>query len=674
MKHVVKYALEMHAPTVVREQTVTQNDAIEFVVTLLKGGEPIDMTGVTPSLAVKRRDGVTTALPGTVVGNTVTFALGSTETAKPGPVYAAVQLYGADGRVSSLPFSFQVKGDLTATGTIPSENEATLIEVVLQDGPAILQRAETAAADAERVAVENKTNWLDAVTTVAERDTAYPSPKHGDTVRVTGSATVYRYEDGKGWVVTDQYQQSAVDALNQQLADKAGKSELSSVTNKVSALSQFVRYGKIKLPSDFPKVLPFDLYRDHDGIVKHTLNLDNFELGAGHIHLKAYAGADSNDGLTEAKPVRLLSDAIAKANALPQETVILHLYDDSIDHSRSGGTYNYTLQKNLIIKSHAPSGRTAFFSGYRMNTQTWTKEDDVYYGAAVPYSLGIAFDGKFKDYRGTPKKMQIVDSVEKVKSTPNSVHYGEARTYIHTLDKRPPDASIMLLQDVSYSYVFNLNNKRLVLRDIHFVFKGGGNSLRVNGLGTNAGDRSEFYYENCVFTQSKTNGIAMVGVRDCYGFDSTVFDAGSDGFNYHALSLTDAGNEFGFEYNCEAFNCGKEGDSTSNATTAHEGMTMLRVGSVGYNTYGPVLADVNGCYSVCIDCTMFDSLRPTYRTRAGFYFDESGEPARHGKAYLINCSGGGKDTWTVNTDGLVEVYIQKLQGDNIPTDLSFIIM
>lgn len=229
MKHVVKYALELHAPTVVREQTVTQNDAIEFVFTLLKGGEPIDMTGVTPSLAVKRRDGVTTALPGTVSGNTVTFALGSTETAKPGTVYAAVQLYGADGRVSSLPFSFQVKGDLTAAGTIPSESEATLIEVVLQDGPAILQRAEAAAADAERVAVENKTNWLDAVATVAERDTAYPSPKHGDTVRVTGTATVYRYVDGKGWVVTDQYQQSAVDALNQQLAEKVSRTELEAV-------------------------------------------------------------------------------------------------------------------------------------------------------------------------------------------------------------------------------------------------------------------------------------------------------------------------------------------------------------------------------------------------------------------------------------------------------------
>src|SRR5690606_21294085 len=116
MKHVLKYALEMHAPTVVREYTVTQNDTIEFVITLSQGGESIDMTGVTPSLAVKRRDGVTTALPGSVSGNTVTFTLGSTETAKPGTVYAAVQLYGADGRVSSLPFTFQVKADLTAAG------------------------------------------------------------------------------------------------------------------------------------------------------------------------------------------------------------------------------------------------------------------------------------------------------------------------------------------------------------------------------------------------------------------------------------------------------------------------------------------------------------------------------------------------------------------------------
>lgn len=248
MKHVLKYALELHAPTVVREYTVTQNDSIEFVITLSQGGEPIDLTGVTPSLAVKRRDGVVTALPGTANGNTVTFALGSTETAKPGTVYAAVQLYGADGRVSSLPFSFQVKGDLTAAGTIPSENEATLIEVVLQDGPGIIQRAETAAATAEQVAAENKTRFLTPVATVAERDEKYASPTHGDTVQVTGEAAYYRYEDGAGWKKTNEYNPDAVDHLSQQLADKVGKAEFIRKADKsyVDSVAQSIASGSPK--------------------------------------------------------------------------------------------------------------------------------------------------------------------------------------------------------------------------------------------------------------------------------------------------------------------------------------------------------------------------------------------------------------------------------------------
>lgn len=73
--------------------------------------------------------------------------------------------------------------------------------------------------EAEQVAAENKTRFLDAVDTVAKRDTTYPNPQHGDTVRVTSTATTYRFVTGTGWVKTDEYNPTVIDNITQQLAD-----------------------------------------------------------------------------------------------------------------------------------------------------------------------------------------------------------------------------------------------------------------------------------------------------------------------------------------------------------------------------------------------------------------------------------------------------------------------
>ena len=97
-------------------------------------------------------------------------------------------------------------------------------------------------------------------------------------------------------------------------------------------------------------------------------------------------------------------------------------------------------------------------------------------------------------------------------------------------------------------------------------------------------------------------------------------------------------------------------------------MSVIRVNCVGYDCFGPVLADVNGCYSLNYDCTMYDSTRAAGNTKAAFYFDEA-IAVRQGKAVLINCGGGGIDTFTINSDGNVEIDVKNLKGNNIPDTL-----
>jgi len=220
------------------EPKVTANDDITFVVNITDDGLPFDLTDViTVSLANTRHDKQTIVTTGEKTGsNQVTFVLGTSETAISGKVKAVVQLYDADERVSTLSFSYKVEKDPTGDGFVPSETEQTLIQTVLGDGPLIIEEAQTAADYANtqgdyalQVAVDNETRFLNAVDTVTLRDSTYPNPAHGDTVRVTSTATTYRYVSGTGWVITDVYNPTAIDEVTAQLAETVQQIENASI-------------------------------------------------------------------------------------------------------------------------------------------------------------------------------------------------------------------------------------------------------------------------------------------------------------------------------------------------------------------------------------------------------------------------------------------------------------
>lgn len=243
MQNTIIIDADIKKESFLNEPTVTASDDITFVVNIKDDGLAFDLTDVvTFSLVNTRQDKTTIVTTGTKTGlNQVTFILGTNETAVAGKVKAVVQLYDADERVSTLSFSYKVNVDPTGEGFIPSASEQTLIQIVLGDGPLIIEEAQTAAEYANtqgdyalQVAVDNETRFLTAVSSVALRDSTYPDPFHGDTVRVTDVSKTYRYIEGSGWVVTDEYNPTAidnvnvrVDEVNSQLADIVNRNALS---------------------------------------------------------------------------------------------------------------------------------------------------------------------------------------------------------------------------------------------------------------------------------------------------------------------------------------------------------------------------------------------------------------------------------------------------------------
>lgn len=136
--------------TYINEPVVTQNDNIIFVVEVYDDGIPFDLSSISTFTLVSDRPGLQ---PVQTVGaktgtNEITFEFGSNETEKPGKINATIQLYDVDGRISTVPFTYQVRKD-PVKDYIPSIEEQTLIELVLGEGPAILNAAEKATLDAQ---------------------------------------------------------------------------------------------------------------------------------------------------------------------------------------------------------------------------------------------------------------------------------------------------------------------------------------------------------------------------------------------------------------------------------------------------------------------------------------------------------------------------------------------
>lgn len=225
MKNVFQIKADIKGSKMATSPFITQNDAVRFEVSLFDGDKEIDLSSVTTStLASTRGDKETVVVEGEKTGvNKVTFNIGTAETKLTGEVNAVVQLYGADGRVSTVRFIYKVTSDPTGAGFIPSEREKTLIEVVLGDGPLVVERAETAATY-----IEDKKLLIDKFT---GEQTNLQAQLDQVAIGATNAETSQARLDTKGVSHTTLKARldKEMNEVNSSLAEKVNKGDLTNI-------------------------------------------------------------------------------------------------------------------------------------------------------------------------------------------------------------------------------------------------------------------------------------------------------------------------------------------------------------------------------------------------------------------------------------------------------------
>lgn len=385
------------------------------------------------------------------------------------------------------------------------------------------------------------------------------------------------------------------------------------------------------------------------------------DTGRLEIYVNPITGNDANAG-TEAAPFRTMTAALAATSNARSN--VINLPEGAIfynDASMLGATW-FNKPQHLSIRGNG----AILTSAYAPGSLVWTSQGDGVYSAPIASGAQRVFDRALLDYRGMPIECIRVGSEALVRSTPASHWVNGSSVWVHTFDGRSPDDGVL----VNQPHVGNTFTQR------------GGKNVRIENLNAYLGASSgsvafingqqgahDAYAQviNCRFAGAAEMGLALNRLR--FSAVDTVTSAyvERDGLNYHALWSDPANRRSAraLEINSHAYSCGMTaGIGNSNATSAHDGMHIVRLNPVGFDTNGPTLADVNGCRSLVISGQMGRSTLAASNAQAASYYSDNSEspPDGPGEMLLIGCAGSGS-TYDINSDGAA-IKLRGWRGGN----------
>lgn len=538
-----------------KEPIITQFDDVEFIVSVLDSGRKVELDG-NYKLVTSRPDGKTYYVDGVKSKepseiNRIIFDLGKSEVEVLGRCMCVVQLFDSNKqRTTSFPFSFTVVEDLSLTEQ-PSDSERTLLEIVIQDGPGLVEYMKDNLPVVERV--------------INEQGTYQPQI---DEIK------------------------SEMNTVTEHLAQN-------ELLQKQTALFAKLKGVKKKLP--FPvgftwSDAPINIYKDINGEITTDFDVSTFQhVGAGKTY---YVNKDTghnrnNDGLSESTPLKSIWAAITKPDV---DVVIV----SGGYYERSNGFAGNKITRSMSIKAKDGEKVTVSIS----DNLTWTKTEgmnNVYQSSRS--SSVMVFDRKFIDEHGDYYKLKKKTSIAEVEAEKGSWYTDGSIVYVHTTDSRTADVDIRVFLDLPHVLMTG-DAQTLYLEGINL--EGGKESVNTEGL--TSPQVSGAFFKNCTFKY--TNGSNVVrawGIGRVFSQNCLSAHGRLDGFNYHVFNgvVPDV-----IEVDCIGRHNGLDeiGDS-NNGSTIHDGGRIIRVNGEYFNNKGPNVIDVNeGTQSWCVGTLAYKSV------------------------------------------------------------------
>ena len=393
---------------------------------------------------------------------------------------------------------------------------------------------------------------------------------------------------------------------------------------------------------DILPTLPINVYRTFDGYTCGLPFNQSDISGFTKIYVDSVNGVDTNSG-DATHPVKTLSKAeywMEKAAQQGKSAEII-IADGSVFYYDDLPA-NWDATYSIIIRAE---GSARVFCGQK---GTWTASSNHYVSAAFTglNIVGCVDTSDVDDY-GLYSAMIPLASEADVDTTPNSYYVDNTNkiAYVHPKTGATTDDIVVMNSNKFACDVLArkfASDGYIYVKGINFI----GNSTARASIAQQASDaiKRMIYFDSCIFQHGcSSNAISANHFYYTYFVNCVGGYAKNDVFNYHFGYMADPTNALVVEVNC----IGKEGGyyygmsgTSDQISTCHDGANVLRCNTHGYNSDGSLIADVNGCYSVNLDCTVLNTGYDDApgKVYAPYRFDNS-SATRNGKTVMQNCYG-----------------------------------
>jgi Cdc6-like AAA superfamily ATPase len=334
---------------------------------------------------------------------------------------------------------------------------------------------------------------------------------------------------------------------------------------------------------------------------------------------KDASGANNGTSWTDAYTV--ISDAIQAVN---QNTTIYI----------KGGYYGYdNSSKSAQIPAYdvefiAVDGQVHNTADQWEDAGSWSASGDAYV-ATFPNDTHAVVDYNNLDADGVPYVLEPQSSIADVQNN-GGFFWDGSDLYIRTSDDRVPDSDLKIYRSQLTGGQFG-----------GIYMRGGGYTVYCEGItctGWSGGFRTRDQSGTYLGMNLYLNNCGADKVILPYGDEIMIFNSEfnkikptEDCLNYDGNASSSSQNVVEYNVTVNTANPSwSSGDSSAQCSTGHQGVDIIRIGSVYKNAYGQNIADVTGANTLIIDCQSINSQLPS---QAGYFIGTG----IGGNMWLYNC-------------------------------------
>jgi hypothetical protein len=405
----------------------------------------------------------------------------------------------------------------------------------------------------------------------------------------------------------------------------------------------FRQKREVKAPSGWTWTLPFKIYYQFGKFtIDNGFNLQSYANipVAKTYYVDNSVGNDNNAGDTWGS-----GHAFASINKAIVQADVDRVYIKAGYYFYNQSTLNTNITRSVELIG--VGGQVYCTTDVYNQVGAFTAVDNHYSATISGRTVGDVWDSQYTDVFGDESCSLVLKASEaEVDATPGSYYRSGTTIYIHTTDSRAPDSKLRYYQSSVYVIKAITDNIKIYCENISA--HGSYYPLSIGSASAAGGNKG--YFKNCTFRYNHA-GHNLITV---YGSDETIFQnckaskGGMDGFNYHA------GNGIipkAIEIDCEAYSTGLA--NSDQASTIHDGGTIVRINGNYHHTAGANVADVTtDTKSWLLGCIAHDS-----DYGCGFQMNTTN--------WLDHCVSYGNSVWDINNSLGSTVYVRSFSGAGI---------